>query len=293
MSGLGLAVVFGALLAGGVWLSAGSLVTRYARLGDALRLIEGTRSGMVIEPAEGLDRVGSWLRLRWSLSLDQDTARQLQLRGLSANRFYALKALGAIAGVSLPAIVCLALLVLTGFSAVIPVVVALLGGVIGFFVPDLLVRRGSESTASDATEALLTFIDLVTLERLANQSATQALHAAAAVSDVAVFGAIRDALQRARLEQRAPFAELKTLGADLDLLALCDIADVMKLDDAGAALSGALRARVKELRDAHLTASKIAAAGVSERMTFFMVIPSMVFGLIFLAPPLLRLIGNA
>ena len=66
----------------------------------------------------------------------------------------------------------------------------------------------------------------------------------------------------------------------------------MRLDESGAALSSALRARVKELRDAHLTAMKIAAAEVSERMGVLMVIPSLLFGLLFLIPPLLRLISG-
>ena len=103
---------------------------------------------------------------------------------------------------------------------------------------------------------------------------------------------IRDALERARLEQRAPYPELRRLGAELELPALVDIADVMALDDAGASLSGALRARVRELRDAHLTQARIAASAVSERMAFFMVIPSLVFGMFFLVPPVLRLVGG-
>ena len=64
----------------------------------------------------------------------------------------------------------------------------------------------------------------------------------------------------------------------------------MTMDEHGAALAATLRARVKELRDAHLTRQKIAAQEVSERMTVFMVVPAMVFGLIFLVPPLLRLV---
>ena len=87
-----------------------------------------------------------------------------------------------------------------------------------------------------------------------------------------------------------PYAELKALGRQLELPALTDLADVMSLDESGAALTSTLRARVKELRDAHLTEVKVAAAAISERMTFFMVIPSLVFGLLFLVPPLLRLV---
>ena len=125
---------------------------------------------------------------------------------------------------------------------------------------------------------------------MANQSATQSLHAAAGVSDNTIYTQVRGALERARLEQRMPYAELAALGQRLELPALIDLADVMRLDESGAALSNTLRARVKELRDAHLTVLKMDATRVSERMTVFMVVPSLVFGLIFLVPPLLRLI---
>ena len=106
-----------------------------------------------------------------------------------------------------------------------------------------------------------------------------------------VFAAIRDALERARLEQRPPYSELQRLGIELELPALVDIADIMALDESGAALSDALRARVKELRNAHLTQAVMSASAVSERMAFGMVIPSLVFGLFFLVPPILRLLG--
>lgn len=139
---------------------------------------------------------------------------------------------------------------------------------------------------------MFTFFDLVSLERMANLSATQALESAAAASDSPLFVSIRGALLRARLEQRPPYAELRRLADRLQLPQLADIADVMQLDETGAAVTTTLRARVRELRDAHLTEAQVAAHAVSERMTIFMAIPAMVFGLIFLTPPLLRLVGT-
>ena len=38
--------------------------------------------------------------------------------------------------------------------------------------------------------------------------------------------------------------------------------------------------------------AKIDAAAVSERMTVLMVVPSLIFGLVFLIPPLLRLLSS-
>ncbi len=292
MSGLWVAIGSGVLLAVGLWALAGYFVPAHPRLADTLRVLDGRVETQPSAPIDGPDRLGAWVRRRIPGRLDDRIGRQLQLRGIGLDRFYTYKALVAMAGFALPTLVGAALLLTTGDSMALPLVVAVLLGVVGFFLPDIVIGRRAVATASDATEALLTFMDLVTLERLANSSATQSLHAAAAVSDQAVFVAIRDSLQRSRLEQRAPFTELKRLGEQLELPALCDVADVMKLDDSGGSLSDALRARVKELRDAHLTRAKVEASAVSERMTFLMVIPSLIFGLLFLIPPLLRLLST-
>ena len=166
---------------------------------------------------------------------------------------------------------------------------ALVGAVVGFFVPDLLLRQAAETARDGAVEALLVYIDLVTLERLANASATQALHNAAALSEVPLFLQIRTALERARLEQQSPYAELRRLADQLHLPELADVADVMQLDETGAALSGALRARVRELRDAHLTQAQIKASAAAEGMTIYMTLPALIFGLIFLVAAMLKI----
>lgn len=287
-----LATLTGALLMAGVWALALVRVAPHPRLEDAFDLLDGRRQPPEEADEPGLSRLGAWVRGRSGLAVADDTRRRLRMVGVSVDRHVAHKAVGALVGLILPGLVGGWFSWLTGSFAVIPLTLSLVGGLVGFIAPDILLRNQDKAVTEDATEALLTFFDLVTLERLANQSGSQALRAAAATSDVTVFVAIRGALERARLEQRAPYAELQRLGHELELPALVDIADVMKLDESGAALSSALRARVKELRDAHLTAMKIAAAEVSERMGVLMVIPSLLFGLLFLIPPLLRLVAG-
>ena len=292
MNGLLLAIGSGALTGFGLWALAGLLLPVRPRLSDALDLLDG-RLGAPAEPSStGIDRLGGWLRVRLRRPVPATTLRRLRIAGRSINRHYAHKAVGALAGLVLPTLLGVALAVTLGSGFTVPAAVGLALGVAGFFLPDLLLRGADAERTEDASESLLTYFDLVTLERLANSSGSQSLRSAAAVSDTTVFGAIRDALERARLEQRAPYPELQRLGRGLELPALIDIADVMALVEAGAALSGALRARVRELRDAHLTRAKIAASAVSERMAFFMVIPSIVFGLFFLVPPILRLLDR-
>ena len=290
MTGLML-VLPGMLLGVGAWLVMLAFRPQYLRLDDALASLadHGPRPDAAPDAGDG-ERLGAWLLRRRPVVVTATLERRLELAGRSLARHHSLKALGAAAGFSLPLLAGLAAWVVTGASPALPALVAVAGGAVGFILPDVLLRTAAGQVTEDATESLLTYFDLVTLERLANQSATQSLHAAASVSDTTIFATVRAALDRARLEQRMPYTELRDVGRRLELAALVDLADVMRLDDTGAALSGTLRARVKELRDAHLTASKIAASAVSERMTIFMVVPSLVFGLFFLTPPLLKLV---
>lgn len=283
----------GMLIGLGLVVGATTFRPQYARLDDAIAALdgEGAESEAPTEPAAG-ERLGAWWLRRRRVVLTPATSRSLRLKGRSLARHYSIKMVGLLVGLLLPTLVWLVASLLGRSDPGLPLAVALLGAAGGFVLPDILLRSQVRVLGEDATEALLTYFDLVTLERMANQSATQALQTAAALSQNSVFVHIRAALERARLQQRVPYVELKSVGADLELPALVDLADVMRLDESGAALASTLRARVKELRDAHLTALKVSANRVSERMTVFMVIPSLVFGLILLAPPILKLIAR-
>lgn len=239
-----------------------------------------------------LDRLGRWLETHPLTPLSVAQRRALDARGVPVAEFMSEKVAYALIGAVTPGVVAGCVGFLAGWTPLVPIGVAVGGAVVGWFLPDLSLRRRAPAARQDLAEALFTYFDLVTLERLANRSATQSLAAAAAVSDAPLFVQIRAALDRARLEQRPPYAHLRALGAHLELPELADIADVMQMEESGASLTGALRARVRELRDAHLSSQKIAATKISEQMTVFMVVPSMVFALVFLVPPLLRLTGD-
>ena len=207
--------------------------------------------------------------------------------------FYADKMVMAVVGAGVPIVLSSGYFLFIGRVSLWPAALVAAGAAIGFFTPDLLLRRTARASRSSAVEALLVFLDLVTLERLANASATSALQQAAELSDAPLFVQIRIALERARLEQQSPYGELRRLAEQLDLPELNDVADVMQLDETGAALSGTLRARVKELRDGHLTQERLVASAAAEGMTIYMTLPALIFGLIFLVAALLTLVvGN-
>jgi Flp pilus assembly protein TadB len=291
------AVLAGVLMATGLVALAVAVVPGTPRLVDALDRLDPDGAGSGGEPVElsaitRSDRLGRWVVRRFRLRVSERTRTALRLQGRTVPELYGDKAALAITGAALPVVLGFMANYAFDLPLYVPAAAAPIGALIGFFVPDLQLRRTTKTAQSSAVESLLTFIDLVTLERLANASATQALQNAAQVSDAPLFVQMRTALERARLEQHSPYGELRRLADELNLPELNDVADVMQLDESGAALSGALRARVRELRDAHLAREQVAASAAAEGMTIYMTLPALVFGAIFMVAALLRLFGT-
>jgi tight adherence protein C len=236
------------------------------------------------------ERLGARLYRVSPVRLTNRQRQALDLQDKTIAEFYADKVVMAVIGAVLPGLLGFLLWYAAGVTSSLPAVAALAGLVVGFFIPDVLLRRARSTARGGAAEALLTYMDLVTLERLANASATQALQRAAELSEAPLFVQVRTALERARLEQQPPYGELRRLATRLELSELADLADVMQLDETGAALSGTLRARVRELRDAHLTREQMAASAAAEGMTVYMTLPALIFGLIFLVAAMLKIV---
>ncbi|MGA4507045.1 type II secretion system F family protein [Propionibacteriaceae bacterium G1746] len=288
----------GAAVAAGLLMVVGGLAPRPVRLADVLGTSGGRGSPAagrpLVNPGSAddglLDRVG--LKLWSVIPVGHRTAATLQMQGRTGADFMAEKLVVAVIGAAAPGLVSLLTWLMgTSFGAM-PALWVLVGAAVGWFIPDLLLLRSRGRFQNAAGEAVFTYIDLVTLERLANQSATASLTRAASLSDNVLFRELRTALERARLEQRPAWQALDEVAERLDLAPLHDIADVMRLDEQGAALGGALRARVRELRDGHLMSQKIEAQRTSESLTIWMVIPALVFGLILLTPPLLTMLNG-
>ena len=284
----------GALVAAGLWAVAVGVARRPARLADVLGSTGQKNAHVLVNagsPEDGpLDRVG--LKLWAAIPVGERAAATLQMQGRTGADFMAEKLVMALIGAAAPGVVSLIAWLMDLPMGLGPAAWVAVGAVVGWLVPDLLLMRSRGQLRTAAGEAVFTYIDLVTLERLANQSSTLALTRAASLSDNILFRELRHALERARLEQRPAWQGLEEVARRLDLQPLRDVADVMRLDEQGAALSGALRARVRELRDSHLMRQKIEAQQVSESLTIWMVIPALVFGLILLTPPLLRMLSG-
>ena len=270
------ALLGAAVVAVGAWLVVCAVLPRTIRLGDAFGVLAEARPGTSLDSGP---------------ALVADATSRLVLTGRTVGDYFCNKLVLAAGGLLMPWLLALAIRPLTGGMGMMPAVFGLGAAVLGWFWPDIAMRSQQQQTNADAEDALNTYFDLVVLERLANLSATQSLEAASRISDVPVFIRLAGALDRARLEQRPPWNDLYRLSQELDLPAIADMADVMRLDEQGAALADVLSSRAKELRDAHLMRELTRAHQTSERMTLWMSIPVIVFALIFLVPPLLSISG--
>lgn len=257
-----------------------------ARLDDAL----GTLAHRAPLSSTATEGKSSWSPATWRLPLTQKQQRLLLMQGRAVGDFFTEKLIFAAAGLLLPGVWMLTMLLLGQQPSPTPLFWGLAGAVVGYFIPDLRLSRSAATHRRATTDAVHTFFDLVALERLANASATQAVASAAEISEVPLFRRITVGLERARMEQRPPWGELRDIAQEWDVPELADLADVMQLEEQGVGLAGVLQARVKELRDAHLTKQKIEAQEASEGLTIWMTIPAMLLGLAFLIPALLRLL---
>ncbi len=275
----------------GLYLVLRGSLRRTVALGDALALLDPPPAVPVVaDGADGLEGLAESVRRGLRLPVSAGQLRLLNLQGRSVGDFFAEKLVWTATGILLPGLWAGVQLAFGRSPGVLPLALSLLGGLVGFFVADVRLRGGAHRERRAATDAVHTFFDLVVLERLANASAAQAAANAAAVSDSPLFRRISAGLERARLEQTQPWGELRRVAVEWDMPELTDFADIMQLEEQGTGLADVLRARVRELRDAHLARQKAEAQETSESMSLWMTLPALLLGVALLAPALMNLL---
>ena len=297
MTGLQLALLFGALIGLGVAVLIFSLIPAQPDLRDVLsRLSPPARRRVgAAAPSAAPDteeRLGIWAeRTLPARLLGAPPARDLAVLRKTPAQFYGRKVLYGILGLVLPA-------VLTGFFTligiaipfVVPVGATAILSVVLFMMPSRDISEDAKKARSDFVRALSAYIELCALERNSGAGASVALANAAEVGDSWVFRKISEELARSRYNGQPPWDCLKVLAEDLALPELTDVADIMRLaNDESSEVYRQLRARSASARSA-LLSSELAQANVVEERMY---LPASFLGLVFLAllmaPPLLRL----
>ena len=194
-------------------------------------------------------------------------SRNLALLGQSPGRFLLTKVALAGAGLLLPPLATIPL-VLLGLSAFIPPVVGLICAAVLWIGPDLAVRDNAKRAREEFSHAMAAYLDLVALKRAGNTAAEQAMEQAARVGHGWAFLRIQEALARSRVDKVPHWESLARLTAELDLPVLDDIAAIMRQStDDGASVYATLRSRARNLRSELLVAQAAEANADSEKMT--------------------------
>jgi len=212
----------------------------------------------------------------------------LAIVGHPVERFFADKALFALVGALLvPSVVALLGLGGVVMPLVLPVWTSLVLGVVGFFLPDLLIRGEAAARRRSFRHALGAFLDLVSIALAGGAGVEAALHDAATLGQGWSFTRLREALADARLSGVTPWHALGRLGTELGVSELSELASNLTLAGTeGARVRESLAAKAVSLRRHEAAEAETRAQEASERMSLPVAV--LLFGfLVFLGYPAL------
>lgn len=236
----------------------------------------------------GADRAGAAARrLVESIGYDPDRhLQELELIGRSPERHAFDKILGAVAGLLVPNLAGVAL-VIVGVPVPLGVIAAfsLATTVVGFVMPDWLLRDEAEKRRRAFRHTLSSYLDLVNVLLAGGAGIETALHAAADAGDGWGYQTIRAELRRARLTGQSPWDTFAQLAQRLGINELAELAASVSLAGShGARIRASLAAKADTLRGHQVAETESAAEAATERMTVPVAV--LLFGfLVFIAYP--------
>ncbi|GAA2910529.1 hypothetical protein Acy02nite_89510 [Actinoplanes cyaneus] len=247
-TGLIPAVIFGALIGAGIYLSLRGAIPAAPRLDLALQRLYATPSR---QPGDQDGPIARWLAARVGDRLRVPT-QELRLLGKSTER-YVLEKIG-MAVVGLLFVPTMTFL-LSVIGLHLPIVVPLAGSLLlasgFFFLVDILIRQQAAEAREQFSRAVASYLDLVALERSAAHGPVESLERAAKVGTGWVFDRIRGTLEAARIAGIPPWDGLSKVAAEIGVPALGDVGDIMRLSgNEGAQVYQTLVARSQSLRGA-------------------------------------------
>lgn len=145
-------------------------------------------------------------------------------------------------------------------SAFVVLVLALIGGVGAYFLPDVDVRKKAEERREEFSEALTAYVTLSAVSISGGGGLQTALRDAVGVGTGWPFELLRNALVEAALQNTSPWVAFDELGRRLKLIPLIELAGALGLaGSGGAALTETLKARADAGQARLLSEAKAAA----------------------------------
>jgi tight adherence protein C len=250
----------------GLWVAAVALRPRPVPLAQALADLH--RTPATASPVSAGPIVGRLLELLTALGIRTPRReQQLALAGITPEAWARDKLIGATGGLAVPLLVWTAL---TTIGIQVPAaagLLALAGGVAGWFLPDLKLKEQLEQRRKAFQYALSAYLDLVNVILAGGGGIETALVAAADAGDGWAFARLRHALHRAQRINQPLWTAFDDLGAELGVAELRDLASSIGLAGAqGARIRASLAVKADTLRSHQIAETEAAAEATTERM---------------------------
>lgn len=226
--------------------------------------------------------------------LSGDVTADLAVTGTPTELHAGAKALSGIGGLLLPALTW-ALLQLAGLGLplLVPLWLSLTGGLVGYLLPDLRLRRQAAEARRAFRTSVGAYLDLVAMRMASGSGLAEALHDAASIGSGPAFARIRGALADARTDGLTPAQALGRLGQQLRLPDLVDVSTRLRLvDTSGAQAQASLRAQAASLRDRELADAQGRASEQSQSMLVAQVVLGFGFILFLGYPAVARVLAT-
>ena len=273
----------GALVGLGLFLVIRGLIPARPSLAAVLAQVSGVGEpvAIVATTSRWAARVGPGVARaleRFNVDLG-DLRADLAVLGRSVEDHMALRAAGAVAGVTgATALGLLATVVSFEPSLVLIGWMALGGALVGFALPDTIARRRALERRAGFRQALAFFLDVVVVVLAGGAGVSSALGQASEAGDGWAFLQIRTALARGRVRREPPWAVLGRLGAELRVPELEELAASVSLAESeGASVRESLKAKAASIRDHQLADIEALAASATVRMAAPLVLLGLAF----------------
>jgi tight adherence protein C len=238
------------------------------------------------------DPVARWLTER---GIDLGSLRaDLALTGRSLEMHIGLSLLAGVGGLLVPGLLVALMATALGSSiSTLPLLVSLLGAVVGLLLPTVRLRTEAAEKRRDFRHVLGAFLDLVSMNVSGGRGIPEALQSASSISNGWAMVRLRDTLEGARLQGVTPWAALGALGEELDVDELRDLAAALALvAEDGAKVRESLSARAASMRTRELAELEAHAEENSQSMLVAQLLLCLGFLAFLTYPALANVLGS-
>lgn len=216
----------------------------------------------------------------------------LSIMGRSVEAHLGLSVLGALAGMIAPWGAMAPFVLAFGVSPVVPLWLAIFGAAGGFVLTTVTLSSAAKERRRAFRHVVSAFLDLVSMNLAGGRGVPEALASAAQLSQGWAMVRIRDAMETARLQGVTPWAALGTLGDEMAVEELRDLAAALALvAEDGAKVRESLSARAVSMRQRELADAESQAAKRSQSMLVAQLLLCVGFLLFLIYPAIAKVVG--